>query len=126
MKDPIVNPRDGSIIEPSNTWLYLKVVKAKGTPEEKVLWHPYILEDRTHLETLKLGLLGDERSRLTSVWKNTYIRFGWLDKKLNSLNWVSLEYLIYTYHNKTMTKTNRAKLNHICRLLFISIKDIKA
>lgn len=37
MKNPIVNPRDGSIIEPSNTWLYLKVVKAKGTPEEKVL-----------------------------------------------------------------------------------------
>ena len=126
MKDPIVNPRDGSIIEPSNTWLYLKVVKAKGTPEEKVLWRPYILEDRTHLETLKLGLLGGERSRLTSVWQNTYIRFGWLDKELNSLNWVSLEYLIYTYHNKTMTKTNRAKLNHICRLLFISIKDIKA
>lgn len=124
MKDPIVNPRDGSIIEPSNTWLYLKVVKAKGTPEEKVLWRPYKLEDHTHLETLKLGLLGDGRSRLTTVWQNTYIRFGWLDKELNSLDWVSLEYLIYTYHNKMITKTNRAKLNHICRLLFISIKDI--
>lgn len=126
MKDPIINPHDGSIIEPSNTWLYLKVVKAKGKPEEKVLWRPYKLEDRSHLETLKLSLLGDEHSRLTTVWQNTYIRFGWLDRELNSLNWVSLEYLIYTYHNKTMTKTNRAKLNHICRLLFISIKDIKA
>ena len=73
---------------------------------------------------MKLGLLGDERSRLTTVWQNTYIRFGWLDKELNSLDWVSLEYLIYTYHNKMITKTNRAKLNHICRLLFISIKDI--
>ena len=126
MKDPIVNPRDGSVIEPSNTWLYLQVVKTKAENKQEVLWRPYKLEDRTHLETLKLGLLGDERSRLTSVWNKTYIRFGWLDKQLNSLDWVSLEYLLHTYHQKTITKTNRAKLNHICRLLFISIKDIKA
>lgn len=126
MKNLIVNPHDGSIIEPSNTWLYLKVVKAKGTLEEKILWRPYKLKNHSRLETLRLGLLGDERSRLTSVWKNTYIRIGWLDKEFNSLDWVSLDYLIYTYHNKTMTKTNQAKLNYICRLLFISIKDIKA
>ena len=129
MKNPIVNPHDGSIIEPSNTWLYFKMIKviinpAPGENNSQVIWKPYRLNQVEYLQTLKLGLLGDPRCRDTTIWRRTYIRFGWFDKELNSLEWISLDDIFQAYIDKTITKTNRAKLNHICRLLFISIKDI--
>ena len=124
MNDLIVNQRDGSTILRANTWLYLKTIKNEGTLEEKVHYRPYMLEDWEYLKTLKLGLFGDAASRDTRVWNSTFIRFGWLDKELSSLEWVSFAEVIEDHRKGIISKTNRNKLNHVCRLLFMSIREI--
>lgn len=125
MNDIVINPQDGSTITRGNSWLYLRVVQKEGTFEEKVHYRPYTLDDINYLKSIKLGLCGDKTQHETRIWNSTFIRFGWLDQGLSSLEWVPISKAANDYVNRTISKTNRTKLNHVCRLLFISIKDIK-
>lgn len=120
MQNQLINPKTQDVITVSNSWLYYrKTVKGKAH------WYPYSLEKKDMLITLKLALTGDEIAKDSAVFKNTFIRFGWLDKGLKDLQWVSLEEVLIQFKDKKLKKTIRAKLDHVCRLLFISIKDIK-
>jgi len=120
MQEFIVNPKNGDIITVSTTWLYYrKTIKGVN------YWKPYTLDKHEMLQTLKLALLGDISALESSVLGNTFIRFGWLDKGLKDLQWVSLKDVIKAHKEKTLKKSIKPKLDHICRLLFISIKDIR-
>lgn len=119
MKDVLIDSKTGDTITPSNTWLYFRKTR-KGINH----YEPYSLERTDMLTTLKLGLLGDGRALDSATFKNTFIRFGWLDKGLKDLQWISLTEVLDQLKNKTLKKANRVKLDHVCRLLFISIKDI--
>lgn len=120
MKELLVDPNTNDTITPSNTWLYFRKTRKRINHFE-----PYSLEHADMLTTLKLGLLGDERALNSSAFKNTFIRFGWLDKGLKDLQWISLEDALKQLNSRTIKKSTRIKLDHVCRLLFISIKDIK-
>lgn len=118
--ETIEHPRTKDIITISNSWLYYR-----QPWKENYHYQPYTLSKIQMLNTLRLALTGDVSARESSVFKSTFIRFGWLDKGLKDLRWVSLSEVINDHYTKQLSKTNRTKLDHICRLLFISIKDIK-
>lgn len=114
-----------TIIVPSTTWLYYK--QAKHNDEHvKLVYYPYNINLAAELKILRDALTGDERAKQSTVYQDTLVRFGWIDKGLNDLKWIPLPELVQSYLDKTISKTNRGKLTHICRLLFISIKDIQA
>lgn len=120
MNTNLVNPKNGDIITVSTTWLYYrKTIKGVN------YWQPYTLEKHEMLQTLKNALLGDISSLESSVLENTFIRFGWLDKGLKDLQWIALKDVLKAHQQKTLKKSVKAKLDHVCRLLFISIKDIR-
>lgn len=120
MQQQLVNPKNGDIITVSTTWLYYrKTIKGVN------YWLPYTLEKHEMLQTLKNAFLGDISSLESSVLENTFIRFGWLDKGLKDLQWISLKDVLKAHKEKTLKKSIKAKLDHVCRLLFISIKDIR-
>lgn len=120
MQEQIVNPRNGDVITVSTTWLYYRKA-VKGVYH----WFPYTLEKHDMLKTLKLALQGDISALESSVFENTFIRFGWLDKGLKDLRWISLKDALIAHKEKTLQKSVKTKLDHICRLLFISVKDIR-
>ncbi len=126
MSGKVFNPKDNSYITISNTWLYYKVKEVNVADGTKVVhWRPYSIDNLEMLTTLKLALTGSLKHQEAAAFQKTYIRFGWLDKTLNSLEWVPLSEVLTAYKNKTLSKQQRGKLNHVCRLLFISIKDIR-
>ena len=116
MSGKVFNPKDNTYIIPSNTWLFFK----NGNT-----YTPYELKQAHMLVSCREALMGYKKFERSEAFKNTYVRFGWLDKNRNSLEWIPLSQLLENYRNKTITKQQRSKLNHVCRLLFISIKDIK-
>ncbi len=126
MSGKVFNPKDNSYITISNTWLYYKTKEVNVADGTKVIhWRPYSIDNLEMLTTLKLALTGSLKHQEATAFQKTYIRFGWLDKTLNSLEWVPLSEVLTAYKNKTLSKQQRGKLNHVCRLLFISIKDIR-
>lgn len=118
--ETIPNYRTGDVITVSNSWLYYR-----QPWKETYHYQPYSLSKIQMLNTLRLALQGDISARESSVFKSSFIRFGWLDKGLKDLHWVALADVIEDHRKGTLSKTNRTKLDHVCRLLFISIKDIK-
>ncbi len=120
MSKVLIDPNTKNIITPSNTWLYYR-----RTEKGVFHYHPYSIDHTAMLKTIKLALMGDEIAKDSVVFQNSFIRFGWLDKGLKDLKWVSLPEVLSQLNEKTLKKSNRIKLDHICRLLFISIKDIK-
>lgn len=126
MSGKVFNPKDNSYITISNTWLYYKAKEVNVADGTKVVhWRPYSIDNLEMLTTLKLALTGSLKHQEYAAFQRTYIRFGWLDKTLNSLEWIPLSEVLKAYKNKTLSKQQRGKLNHVCRLLFISIKDIR-
>ena len=120
MQEQLINPKTGHVITVSNTWLYY-CKRVKGVNH----FYPYSLDKQEMLQTLKLALLGDVSALESSVVENTYIRFGWLDKGLKDLQWISLLDVLKAHKTKTLKRSVKTKLDHVCRLLFISIKDIR-
>ena len=120
MKELLVDPNTNDTIMPSNTWLYFR--KSKKNVHH---YEPYSLNQVEMLKTIKLALMGCKISKVSSTFKNSFIRFGWLDKGLKDLHWISLEDALKQLNSRTIKKSTRIKLDHVCRLLFISIKDIK-
>lgn len=120
MQELLVNPKTGDVITVSTTWLYYRKT-IKGVHH----YFPYSLDKQEMLKTLKLALLGEISALDSSVLKNTFIRFGWLDKNLKNLEWVCMKDVLKSHQDKTIKKSVKTKLDHVCRLLFISIKDIK-
>ena len=126
MSGKIYNPKDDSFITLSNTWLYYKSKEVNTTEgTQTVHWRPFSIDNTEMLTTIKLALTGSIAHQEAVAFQCTYIRFGWLDKTLNSLEWIPLSEVLKAYKNKTLSKQQRGKLNHVCRLLFISIKDIR-
>lgn len=119
MQNQLIDPHTNDVITVSNSWLYYRK-PVKGV----MYWNPYSLEKQDMLKTLKLALMGDKIAQESSVFQNTFIRFGWLDKGLKDLQWVSLAEALEQFKTKKLKKSIRAKLDHVCRLLFISIKDV--
>lgn len=120
------NTRDNSLINVSCTHLYYRNEKNFAVDGNEIVcvYEPYDVRQLQRLNIIARALLGDEKARQDDIYHNTVVRFGWLDKSLNSLTWIPLPELVRQYKDKEISKTNKSKLMAICRLLFISIKDI--
>lgn len=113
-----------TLIVPSSTWLYYRQER-RNDPKVVAVYQPYNINLAAELLLLRNAMIGDELAKTSATYNAALVRFGWIDKGLNSLRWIPLSELVDSYRNKTISKTNRGKLSHICRLLFISLKDIK-
>lgn len=58
------------------------------------------------------------------VLKSIVIRFGWMDKRLNKLEFIGLEDLVSKIRSKDATPTQIRKLTAICKQLSISLSSI--
>lgn len=113
-----------TLIVPSTTWLYYRQER-HNDPKVVAVYQPYNINLATELQILRDAMIGDDLAKTSATYNAALVRFGWVDKGLNSLRWIPLAELVQAYKDKTISKTNRTKLSHICRLLFISLKDIK-
>lgn len=52
-----------------------------------------------------------------------YVRYGWLDKKLNSLEWVSVLELYERFANNQLGKTDKGKLVRVLQQITLSKRD---
>ena len=115
---------NNTLIVPSSTWLYYRQER-HNDPKVVATYWPYNINLATELQILRDAMIGDVLAKTSATYNAALVRFGWVDKGLNSLRWIPLAELVQAYKDKTISKTNRTKLSHICRLLFISLKDIK-
>lgn len=113
-----------TLIVPSSTWLYYRQER-HNDPKVVATYWPYNINLATELKILRDAIVGDNLAKTSATYNAALVRFGWVDKGLNSLRWIPLAELVEGYKNKTISKSSRSKLSHICRLLFISLKDIK-
>ena len=51
------------------------------------------------------------------------VRFGWLDKTLGQLQWVPLVDLVDDFVNRNLGPTEKGKLQEICKMLSLSIRE---
>ena len=67
------------------------------------------------------SLTSDEVSLVNSI----VIRYGWLDKRLNSVVFIPLTDLVRNVQRNRRPSTDVNKFNAICRQLYLSRRDIK-
>ncbi len=113
-----------TVIVPSTTWLYYRQDK-KNDPKVTAVYYPYNINLSEELKVLRDALMGDEVAKKSMIYEAALVRFGWLDKDLGNLRWIPLSTLVDSYIDSTISKSHRIKLSHICRLLFLSIREIK-
>lgn len=89
------------------------------------LYNPYTADDGAMLVTLRDAITGDKRARESKTYKNTVVRSGWIEPGFNSLKWLKLSDLVEGYYYNTLTPAEKRKLMEVCRLLFISVKEMK-
>ncbi len=81
------------IIVPSTTWLYYQQEK-HNDEHVKLVYYPYNINLAAELKILRDALTGDERAKQSTVYQDTLVRFGWIDKGLNDLKWIPLPELV--------------------------------
>lgn len=52
------------------------------------------------------------------------VRYGWMDKKLNSLRWMSVIELYRRYSNNTLDHSDKSKLNRVLQQITLSKRDM--
>lgn len=52
------------------------------------------------------------------------VRYGWMDKNLNSLRWMSIIELHQRYTNNDLTHSDKSKLNRVLQQITLSKRDV--
>ena len=90
--------------------------------KKTVRYTPVTYKDPEILSEVEAYLKNNEYN--PEVLKSLVIRFGWMDKCLNKLEFIGLEDLISKIRSKDATPTQIRKLTAICKQLSISLSSI--
>ena len=116
------NPGKYAVIK-GPTVLY-KQTERSSFNEGVPLYTPFQIDDAKMLITIRDAIIGDKRARGASAYTKAHVRFGWIEPGFNSLNWIKLSDLVDGHYNNTLNVQQKRKLMEVCRVLFVSIKDI--
>ena len=91
---------------------------------------PVTFKDQDVLNALRNLVLGGEYARSISVHdkerlNNTFIRVGWLDKKLVQLKWVPVVDLVQRFVDGTLTPTEKSKFREVTKALSLGFKEAR-
>lgn len=122
---------NGQILNNPGKYAVIKgpTVLYKGTTRSSVnegvpLYTPFQIDDAKMLITIRDALIGDKRARAAAAYTKAHVRFGWIEPGFNSLVWIKLSDLVDGHYNNTLNVQQKRKLMEVCKLVFVSIKDI--
>lgn len=90
--------------------------------ESKVHYRAVDFHDKTTLDQMVKYFTGKPFKK--AVIDTIVIRYGWMDKGLNKLEFLPFMELIERYHAKTATSTDKRKLNAVLKQLSLSKKRV--
>lgn len=110
----------------SDIYVAREYMQLKPLSIAKVNYQAVSFMDHQVLIEIRNLFLGIATDADLAMLDNTMIRFGWLDRTLNSLQWLPVLELYRRWCNGELTSSQKNKLNAICKALSLSRKDMVA
>lgn len=95
---------------------------AVSEDDKRVTYKALFYRDHQILETIEDYLRG--RDVDMGIIDTVVVRFGWMDKRLNKLSFMSLTDLMKKIKAKEATNTEKRKLTAICKQLGLSLNSV--
>ena len=106
----------------SDIYVYREYMRIDPLRTAKVSYHAVTFTHHQVLSEIRNLFLGVASEGDLATLDYTVIRFGWLDKTLNSLQWLPVVELYRRWCSGELTPTQKNKLNAICKALSLSRK----
>ncbi len=109
-----------TIIEKSISDLYLQRFMRDGAGNVTCILRPITYRDGDILKAVERLFIGELNVEDVGTLIAVQVRYGWLDCNLNRLEWNSLLALHQAWHVNKLTKTDKGKIQLICKALSLS------